>query len=115
MSTRRIDREPKNSVEFISRSRKIARFAFRIRHNNFVLRDAPDKEPFAGWVVSNAFGNKLRILQPKSHRCIRRFSVFVRELLPDYLKFFVIPNRIKPKIARRNEPELAALQTAEQL
>src|SRR4030095_286770 len=115
MSTRRIDCEPKNSVEFISRSGKIVRFAFRIRHNNLVLRDAPEKEPFPDWVVSNSFGNKFRILQPKSHRRIRRFSVFVSELLPDYLKFFVIPNRIKPKVARGNEPELASLQTAEQL
>src|ERR1051326_4686242 len=115
MPVRGIDRESEHSVKLISHSRKIACRAFSISHKYSVLRDTSDKKTLSCWVISDSFRNQSRIFQSKSDRRIRRLHIFICQFVANCLEFFVIPNRIKASLAHGDEPELAPLQTAEQL
>jgi hypothetical protein len=92
MATLHIHSETQNRVEFVGGLREVLRVALGVCHDDLALSDAANQETFARRRVGNSLWNKLRILEPKRDRRVRRLRLAILEFLPEGLKFRVVPD-----------------------
>src|SRR4030095_12846206 len=105
-----IDSESENSVELVGGAGKVARLTFRIRHNDFALRNAADEEALNLRIERDALWNELRVLEPEGHRRGGRLRFLVGEFLANRLELRVVPHSIESRVAHGDEPKLPTPQ-----
>src|SRR4051794_8610925 len=90
------------------------RLPFPVRGDDLALRHAANEEALPLRIIRNPLRDKLRVFQPERDRRGGSLWLFVRELPSNLPELRLVPDRVEPRVAHGNEPQVATFQAAQQ-